>query len=137
MYRLDNGDDGEKRYCNTPLKRFRSSKGKEDAWSTSAALEHFKNKHEDSSSVLKQKAGAAKRQSHLGECMHASGSVGIHFLYFLKEGSDSDPSTERFLTRLWDVGGDGKGVDSDASSPLSYTHKYISLPDVGILCLGL
>jgi len=38
VYRLDNGDDGEKRFCNTPLKLFRSSKVKEAGWSTSAAL---------------------------------------------------------------------------------------------------
>jgi len=72
VYRLDNGDDGEKRYCNTPLKLFRSSKGKEDAWITSAALAHFKKKFEDSSSERKQKAGAAKRQSRLGEFMQST-----------------------------------------------------------------
>jgi len=37
VYRLNNGDDGEKSFCNTPLKLFRSSKGKEAGWSTSAA----------------------------------------------------------------------------------------------------
>ena len=29
VYRLDNGEGGEKYFCNTPLKLFRSSKGKE------------------------------------------------------------------------------------------------------------
>jgi hypothetical protein len=77
VYRLDNGEGGEKRFCNTPLKLFRSSKGKEPGWSTSAALTHFKNKHEDSSSTHKQKAGDTKRQSRLGECMHTSASVGL------------------------------------------------------------
>ena len=77
VYRLDDGEDGEKRYCNTPLKLFRASKAKEAAWSTSAALGHFKKKHEGSSSARKQKVGLAKRQTRLGECMHASGSEGI------------------------------------------------------------
>ena len=84
VYRLDD-EDGEKRYCNTPLKLFRASSATAAPWSTSAALVHFKKKHEDSSSARKQKAGAAKRQTHLSECMHAAGSQGIHSLYFLKE----------------------------------------------------
>ena len=48
VYRLSDGEEGDKRYCNTPLKLFRSSKGKEAAWSTSAALGHFKKNHEGS-----------------------------------------------------------------------------------------
>jgi hypothetical protein len=56
------------------LKLFRSNSGKEAGWSTSAAITHFKNKHEDSSSARKQKAGAAKRQTRLGECMHTADS---------------------------------------------------------------
>jgi hypothetical protein len=82
VYRLDD-EDGEKRYCNTPLKLFRASSAKAAPWSTSAALAHFKKKHGDSSSARKQKAGAAKRQTRLSECMHAAGSQGI--IYFLKE----------------------------------------------------
>jgi len=77
VYRLSDAEGGEKRYCNKPLKLFRSTKGKKAPWSTSAALAHFKKKHEDSSSARKQKAGLVKRQSRLGEGMHASGSVGI------------------------------------------------------------
>jgi hypothetical protein len=65
VYRLDDGEDGEKRYCNTPLKLFRASKTKESAWNTSAALGHFKKKHEGSSSARKQKVGIAKRQTRL------------------------------------------------------------------------
>jgi uncharacterized DUF497 family protein len=76
VYRLDD-EDGEKRYCNTPLKLFRASSAKAAPWSTSAALAHFKKKHEDSSSARKQKAGATKRQTRLSECMHAAGSQGI------------------------------------------------------------
>ena len=60
VYRLDD-EDGEKRYCNTPLKLFRASSAKAAPWSTSAALAHFKKKHEASSSARKQKAGATKR----------------------------------------------------------------------------
>jgi hypothetical protein len=77
VYRLDD-EDGEKRYCNTPLKLFRASSAKAAPWSTSAALAHFKKKYEDSSSALKQKSGATKRQTRLSECMHATGSQGIH-----------------------------------------------------------
>ena len=76
VYRLDD-EDGEKRYCNTPLKLFRASSAKAAPWSTSAALAHFKKKHEASSSARKQKAGATKRQTRLSECMHAAGSQGI------------------------------------------------------------
>ena len=76
VYRLDD-EDGEKRYCNTPLKLFRASSAKAAPWSTSAALAHFKKKHEDSSSARKQKAGAGKRQTRMSECMHAAGSQGI------------------------------------------------------------
>ena len=76
VYRLDD-EDGEKRYCNTPLKLFRASSAKAAPWSTSAALAHFKKKHEASSSARKQKAGATKRQARLSECMHAAGSQGI------------------------------------------------------------
>ncbi len=47
VYRLDD-EDGEKRYCNTPLKLFRASSAKAAPWSTSAALAHFKKKHEPS-----------------------------------------------------------------------------------------
>ena len=82
VYRLDD-EDGEKRYCNTPLKLFRASSAKGAPWSTSAALAHFKKKHGVSSSARKQKAGATKRQTRLSECMHAAGSQGI--VYFLKE----------------------------------------------------
>ena len=57
VYRLDD-EDGEKRYCNTPLKLFRASSATAAPWSTSAALAHFKKKHEHSSSARKQKAGA-------------------------------------------------------------------------------
>ncbi len=39
VYRLDD-EDGEKRYCNTPLKLFRASSAKAAPWSTSAALAH-------------------------------------------------------------------------------------------------
>ena len=74
IYRLTDADGGEKRYCNKPLKLFRSTKGKESSWSTSAALAHFKKNHEDSSSARQQKAGLVKRQTRLGELMHASGS---------------------------------------------------------------
>ena len=35
VYRLDD-EDGEKRYCNTPLKLFRASSAKAAPWSTSA-----------------------------------------------------------------------------------------------------
>jgi hypothetical protein len=42
VYRLDDGEDGEKRYCNTSLKFFRASGAKAAAWSTSAALAHLK-----------------------------------------------------------------------------------------------
>ncbi len=38
VYRLSDGEEGDKRYCNTPLKLFRSSKGKESAWSTCPAF---------------------------------------------------------------------------------------------------
>jgi hypothetical protein len=38
VYRLSDGEEGDKRYCNTPLKLFRSSKDKEAAWNTSDAL---------------------------------------------------------------------------------------------------
>ena len=31
VYRLDDGEDGEKRYCNTPLNLFRASKSKEES----------------------------------------------------------------------------------------------------------
>jgi hypothetical protein len=72
VYRLDDGEDGEKRYCNTSLKLFRASGAKAAAWNTSAALAHFKKRREDSSSARKQKADAVKRQTRLGECMHAA-----------------------------------------------------------------
>jgi hypothetical protein len=65
VYRLDDGEDGEKCYCNSPLKLFRASKAKEAVWSTSAELGHFKKKHDCSSSVRKQKVGLVKRQTHL------------------------------------------------------------------------
>jgi hypothetical protein len=79
VYPLEDGGDGEKRFCNTPLKLFRSSKGKDARrarmrWSTTIVVSHFKKKHEVSSSALKQQAGAAKRQTRLSECMHAGGS---------------------------------------------------------------
>jgi hypothetical protein len=74
VYPLEDGGDCEKRFCNTSLKLFRSSKCKDAGWSTTIAVAHFKKKHEDSSSALKQQAGAAKRQTRLGECMHAGGS---------------------------------------------------------------
>jgi hypothetical protein len=77
VYRVEDGGDGEKRFCNTPLKLFRSSKGKDAGWSTTIAVSHFKKKHEDSLSVLKQKSGAVKRQTRLSECMHAAGSEQI------------------------------------------------------------
>jgi hypothetical protein len=64
VYRLDD-EDGEKRYCNTPLKLFRTSSAKTAPWNTSAALAHFKKKHGDSSSARKQKAGATKRSLQL------------------------------------------------------------------------
>jgi hypothetical protein len=76
VYRLED-EDGENRYCNTPLKIFRTSSAKATPWSTSAALTHFKKKHEASSSARKQKAGATKRQTRLSACMHAAGSHGI------------------------------------------------------------
>ena len=37
-------------------------------------------------------------------------------------------------TSVSEEGGDGECVDSEALSLLSYTLKYISLSDVGILC---
>ena len=77
VYRLSDPEGSEKRYWNNPLKLFRSTKDKKTPWITSAALAHFKKNHEDSSSTRKQKAGLVKRQSHLGECMHVSDSVGI------------------------------------------------------------
>jgi len=80
VYPLEDGGDCEKRFCNTPLKLFRSSKCKDAGWSTTIAVAHFKKKHEDSSSALKQQAGAAKRQTRLSECMHAAGSEQIQFL---------------------------------------------------------
>jgi len=77
VYRLEDGGDCEKRFCNTALKLFRSSKCKDAGWSTTIAVAHFKKQHEDSSSALKQPAGAAKRQTRLSECMHAGGSEQI------------------------------------------------------------
>jgi len=74
VYPLEDGGDCEKRFCNTRLKLFRSSKCKDAGWSTTIAVAHFKKKHEDSSSALKQQAGAAKRQTRLSECMHAADS---------------------------------------------------------------
>ena len=100
VYRLDNGDDGEKRYCNTPLKLFRSSKGKEAAWSTSDALAHFKKKHEDSSSARKQKAGARKRQTRLGECMHAAGSQGIQVSISSRKSTYTLSENEKVLSAI-------------------------------------
>jgi hypothetical protein len=41
VYCLSDGEEGDKRHCNTPLKLFRSSKGKEATWSTSDALGHL------------------------------------------------------------------------------------------------
>ena len=71
---LDDGENGEKRYCNTPLKLFRASKAKDAAWSTSAALGHFKKNHEGSSAARKQQQCLLKRQARKGEAMHASAS---------------------------------------------------------------
>jgi hypothetical protein len=94
----DNGDNGENRFFNTPLKLFRSSKDKEDVWSTSAALAHFKNKHEDSSSVHKQKVGTTKRQSRLGDSMHASDSVGIQSISSKKNTYGLSENEKVFIT---------------------------------------
>ena len=77
VYRLDDGGDGEKRFCNTPLKLFCSSSGKSAGWSTTAALTHFKKKHQDSCLTHKEKDGGTKRQTRLAECMHVSVSVGV------------------------------------------------------------
>jgi hypothetical protein len=70
----EEGENGEKRYCNTPLKLVRASKAKDAAWSTSAALGHFKKNHEGSSAARKQQQCLLKRQARKGEAMHASAS---------------------------------------------------------------
>ncbi len=49
VHRLTDAEWGEKRYCNKPLKLFRTTKGKEVPWSTSVVLAHFKKNHEESS----------------------------------------------------------------------------------------
>ena len=74
VYPLEEGENGEKRYCNTPLKLFRASKAKDAAWSTSAALGHFKKNHEGSSAARKQQQCLLKRQARKGQAMHASAS---------------------------------------------------------------
>ena len=63
VYPLEEGENGEKRYCNTPLKLFRASKAKDAAWSTSAALGHFKKNHEGSSAARKHQQCLLKRQA--------------------------------------------------------------------------
>ena len=44
---LSDGEEGVKRYCNTPLKLFRSTKTSDALWSTTAAVTHSKKIHED------------------------------------------------------------------------------------------
>jgi hypothetical protein len=104
VYRLEDGGDGEKRFCNTPLKLFRSSKGKDAGWSTTIAVTHFKKKHEDSLSALKQKAGAAKRQTRLSECMHAAGSEQIQSISS-KKSTYGLSESEKVLSAItrWDT----------------------------------
>ena len=99
VYRLDD-EDGEKRYCNTPLKLFRASSATAAPWSTSAALAHFKKKHEHSSSARKHKAGAAKRQIRLSECMHAAGSQGIQVSISSRKSTYALSENEKVLSAI-------------------------------------
>jgi hypothetical protein len=99
VYRLEDGGDGEKRFCNTPLKLFRSSKGKDAGWSTTVAVTHFKKKHKDSSSALKHKAGAAKRLTRLSECMYADDSEQIQSISS-KKNTYGLSESEKVLTAI-------------------------------------
>ena len=74
---LSDDEEGSKRYCNTPLKLFRCTKSTSSAWSTSAAVAHFKKQDPHSNAARKQKGKLETRQAWLGECMHASGSHAI------------------------------------------------------------
>ncbi len=88
---LADGEDGVKRFCNQPLKLFRSSKATGADWSTSDSVSHSKKKHEDSDVARKQKARSEKSQLRLGECMQVSGTADIqsssskHITYGLSE----------------------------------------------------
>ena len=74
VYLFSDDDGGSKCYCNTTLKLFRGTKRTSSAWSTSAAVGHFKKNHPHSDSVRKQKGKLETRRQRVGECMHTSGS---------------------------------------------------------------
>ena len=88
---LSDCEEGVKRFCNEPLKLFQASKAPGAAWSTTVSVAHSQKKHVDSKVARQQKGRAEKRQLRMGDCMHASGSVGIesssskHFTYALSE----------------------------------------------------
>ncbi len=136
VYRLDDVEDGEKRYCNTPLKLFRASKAKEAAWSTSAALGHFKKKHEGSSSARKQKVGLAKRQTRLGECMHAFGSEGIQSISS-KKNTFGLSDNEKVLSAIarWGTYASMKVSQSAFGDPLFDLHVSLKAEEIRMLVM--
>ena len=55
VFPLADGEEGVKRFCNQPLKLFRTSKSLGAGWNTSASVAHSKKKHAGSDVARKQK----------------------------------------------------------------------------------
>ncbi len=94
---------GSKCYCNTSLKLFRVTKSVSSAWSTSAAVGHFKKNHPHSASVRKQKGKLETRRAQLGECMHVSGSQAIQVLSSKKSPYGLSDNENDLMTDLLDT----------------------------------
>ena len=79
----------------------------------------FQEETEGSSSARKQKVGLAKRQTRLGECMHASGSEGILSISTKKStyGLSDNEKVLSAITR-WDTYASMKVSQSAFGDPL-------------------
>jgi hypothetical protein len=65
VFPLADGEDGVKRFCNQPLKLFRSSKATGATWSTSDSVAHSKKKHADSAYRAYEKGAEKWRKEHM------------------------------------------------------------------------